>query len=708
MSSAVSFNYHSTAPRIRQRRRQEFATTALALAFEEDTGPKEKTRRGGRVKLMPKVGVEPTLPEENYALNVARLPVPPLRLGSNWQYTPSCCAVNMRLAGNPLFQLGRACYNAARLASGFRLGGGSALRRIKPRYQAKSQSFSHHLLVCRLTGLVVILMLLAAGLALAQPQSSGVYAEAIGQANLRADHSIEAALIGEIRAGTRYPVLGRSAGFPWLLLGERDSDQPKGWVYEELVAVIGNINAVPLTELVVERAQATPIVTIVENATETATPTAITAISTPTPSQFGVSGIVTGEVNIRYGPGVEYPRVGVAFAGDQFAVTAYHTLYPWLRIRYDAAAGGQAWIARDLLETSGNIFNTPAISQTRFTLPPLTPTPVAVRASGINGEQALPLSAGLLNLANELWRLFLEAGFDPQTSRFGALFVLDLASGEAFTFGDDFAFSGTSLNKVAILAKLYQRLDTPPPIDTATDILNTMICSENAATNRLLSLIGDGNAYVGAEAVTAFLTQIGLSRSFLTAPFTTFGTPEAPPHPVLLPQTDADQIKADADLSNQLTVSEIGSLLANVYQCAYGDGGTLVQNFAEAVDARECRQMLHVMSNNTVDALLKSGVPADTRVAHKHGWIPDTHGNAALFYTAGGDYVVSMMLFQPEWLNFQESLPLFSEVSRRIYNYYNPEQPQASGREWNIPDVNSCNYFGHPLVADLLQWTWDT
>ena len=29
---------------------------------------------------MPKVGVEPTLPKGNYALNVARLPVPPLRL----------------------------------------------------------------------------------------------------------------------------------------------------------------------------------------------------------------------------------------------------------------------------------------------------------------------------------------------------------------------------------------------------------------------------------------------------------------------------------------------------------------------------------------------------------------------------------------------------------------------------------------------------
>ena len=58
-------------------------------------------------------------------------------------------------------------------------------------------------------------------------------------------------------------------------------------------------------------------------------------------------------------------------------------------------------------------------------------------------------------LANELWNLLLENDFDPQTSRFGALFFMDLASNEAFTFGDEYAFSGTSLNKIAILVKLY-------------------------------------------------------------------------------------------------------------------------------------------------------------------------------------------------------------------------------------------------------------
>src|SRR5437763_7852083 len=33
---------------------------------------------------MPKVGIEPTLPEGNRILSPARLPVPPLRLGRSW------------------------------------------------------------------------------------------------------------------------------------------------------------------------------------------------------------------------------------------------------------------------------------------------------------------------------------------------------------------------------------------------------------------------------------------------------------------------------------------------------------------------------------------------------------------------------------------------------------------------------------------------
>ncbi len=549
------------------------------------------------------------------------------------------------------------------------------------------------------------LLLTLASLALAQ-QPSGITAQALGQANLRAGDNINSALIGEITAGTAYPVLGRSQFYPWLLLGSPGTTSPIGWVYETLVALSGNLDQVPVSHLKLNDEPATATATSTAYPSPSAPPEAnpsLDTTSTPGPAGFGVSGEVVGEVNIRYGPGIDYPRVGVARAGQEFAVTGYHTQFPWVRIYFESLPNKQAWIARDLLRINGDLFSAPAISQTRLNLPPLSATPPAI--SGGLGE-GVPLSTGFRILADHLWNLVLERGFDPQTSRFGALFVLDLGSGEAFSFGDDIAFSGTSINKIAILTALYTQLEAPPSISLATDIANTMICSENVATNRLLSLLGGGNTYYGADAVSDFYEELGWSRSFITAPFTTIGTPEPPPGPINLPKTSADQVKANPDLSNQMTVSETGALLGGIYRCAYREDGPLIESFGNRLEPRECRQILHVMSNNTVDALLKAGAPAGTRVAHKHGWIADTHGNAALFFTPGGDYVIVMMLYQPEWLNFQESLPLIAEVSRRVYNYFNPEAPQLEIRDGYIPEAGSCDYKGDPLVIDIMQPVW--
>ena len=533
----------------------------------------------------------------------------------------------------------------------------------------------------RLSIALTALFLFCAALSLAQQPA--VTAQALGQANLRAADSIDSQLIGEIRAGVSYPVLGRSQFYPWLLLGEPGANTPKGWVYEALVTVSGNIQALPFSDL-----------------TLTASTPAAPPAPDDAPSIFSVTGETTGEVNIRYGPGIEYPRLGVAFAGERHQITGYHTQRPWVRIRFADSPNQQAWIARGLLNISGRLDSAPAIAQLPANLPALTATPSVISASGQTA-----LGPAFEALGNDLWHLTLEHGFDPATSRFGALFMMDLQSGQALSFGDDFAFSGTSINKIAILAALYQTLSEPPAMDTAVDIANTMICSENAATNRLLSRIG-GDPYTGAEAVTELYRRLGLPRSFLVAPFTTVGTPEPPPRPIVFPQTSADQTRANPDAANQMTVADVGALLAHAHQCAYQESGALIDLFGGDIQPRECRQMLHVMSSNTVDALLKAGAPANLRVAHKHGWIPDTHGSAALFFTPGGDYVIVMMLFQPTWLNFQQSLPLIAEVARRVYNHFNPDQPQNAIREGFIPEVDSCNYRGDPLIADLMQPSW--
>ncbi|MCS6835128.1 MAG: serine hydrolase [Anaerolineae bacterium] len=561
--------------------------------------------------------------------------------------------------------------------------------------------------------LISLALLIGASLLLAQ---SNVTAEAIGQANVRASVGVDALKVGEISSGTRYPVIGRSEFFPWVLIADPVTLRPLGWVFQDLVTIQGNLNSVPLSSQVIDpNALPTPMPTLAIPALTLptspilATPSATPAQPTPTLAS-NVIGTVKGEVNIRYGPGINYPRLGVAQAGERFAIVGYHTQFPWAQVAYANSPNGRAWIALDLLEVQGNIFSQPAISDAVLNLPTLTPTPSVITSVSIDGQQAVAISPSFAALGNQLYDLFLRGKFDPATSRFGALFLMDLQTGETLTFGDNIAFSGTSVMKIAILARLYGTLSAPPDERTATDIANTMICSENGATNRLLALIGSGDEWNGALEVTRFMNVLGLESSFITSPYIVDPSrPPVPPRPIPIPTTSADQKRANPDFSNQTTVSEMGLLLASMYQCAYQDRGPLIENpaLAGAYEPRECRQMLHVMSNNTVDALLKAGVPVETRVAHKHGWIADTHSNAAIFFTPNRDYIMVAFMHQPSWLNFAESLPIIAESSRQVYNYYNPQAPQPAVRAGFIPEAPTCNFANTPLILDLRQPVWD-
>lgn len=550
-------------------------------------------------------------------------------------------------------------------------------------------------------------------------QDTGVRAEAQNTVNLRSYPGLETEVLGQMQVNLQYVVLGRHAQFPWILLGDSVTLQAIGWVFQDIVFITGDLNTIPFSDIRVSNAAPTAT-TISIQATQAATIVMTAQVSTPiaiATQAFTVAGTAQGEINLRYGPGTEYPRVGVAQAGERFQITAYHTQFPWIQIRYDNSPTGFAWVAIDLLVTEGDIYSTNRISTTIFNQPTLTPTPAVVQSNaGGLSDAGVPVSPELAALGNRLFSLALNLGFDPETNQFGSLFILDLQTGDAITFGNNVAYSGTSVNKLSILATLYGTLDGPPSPALATDIANTMICSENTATNRLIATIGDGDEWLGAEHVTAFMRTAGLENSFLLSPYTTDPeNPPLPPAPIPVPQTNVNQQIAFPEPYNQITVSDMGWLLTAIYQCAYQDSGALLENFPEGTyEPRECRQMLHVMSNNTVDSLLKSGVPADTRFAHKHGWTDPTHTNAGIFFTPGGDYIVTMALQSNRldatgnrYLSFGQTLPLFAETSRQIYNYFNPDAPMSAIRESYIPLPEECNYEGSTLVGDIMQSTWD-
>jgi len=531
-------------------------------------------------------------------------------------------------------------------------------------------------------------------------QTSPATAEAVGQANLRSAPSLDSEVVGQIAVGTRYPILGRSALYPWLLLGNADSSAPLGWVFRDLVTTQGDLIAVPVNESALGNLPAAPLpsptpatMVTTPNPAFTSAPALPTATLPPTALPSAVTGTVLGEVNIRYGPGTEYERVGVGFAGETFTIVARHTQFEWVQITYPASPTGRAWVATNLLEITGNLDNVQPISQTTFNLPTLTPTPSPVDAI-TNG---VPASAEFRALGDRIWDRMLAQGFDPATSRLGAFYLKNLETGETLTLGDQFAFSGVSINKISIYTALYGILDNPPNDALAVTIAESMICSEPISSNELLALIGDGNPYTGANRVSDFLLALGLEHTFIYTPYSNdrFITPQAPQTRT----TDADQRSAQPDPYNQMTISEMGSLLDSIYQCGYGTTSPLLTNFDGRYTATECRQMLNTMNFNRIGNFIESGTAAGMVVAHKHGWIEDTHGDAGIVMTPGGNYVFAMVLHNPIVLEFADSEAVIEESAREIYNYFNPESPLISVRPPDVAGV--CNLLGNPAISDM-------
>ncbi len=557
--------------------------------------------------------------------------------------------------------------------------------------------------------LIVTLATLCAAVlpALAYFQATGVTAEAIVQANVRAIPDVSGELVGEITAGTRYNVLGRSEFYPWLLIANPADGQPMGWVFMELVNVTGDASAVPVSTAEVGANGFTPAPSASPDAAAPSDDPAISPTPGPTaqPTRApAVTAVILGEINVRYGPGVDFPRVGVADVGDQFTIVQTHTQLPWVEIEYPDAPNGLAWVASDLIEVQGDLASLPSTSSTQFNLPTLTPTNSPIQVAAGLQATPVPLSSPFRALGDQMWQIMLDGQFDPATSRLGALFLMDLQTGEAVSFGSDTAFSGMSLSKIAILTRWYMDRDIPADNDEAITIAEAMICSENISTNELLADIGGGNPFTGAIEVTNMMQDLGLSNTFLTAPFA--NDPYITPQPAIIPQTTANQQRAEPDPYNQITVNELGGLLASVYQCAYQDSGVLLSTFPDQYTPVECRQILRAMSDNKIDALFESGVPLETRVAHKHGWIDDTHGDAAVIFTPGGDYVLVSVVHNPVWMDFGESFPLLAEISRTAYNYFNPDAPYPEIREGD--GAEQCHLLGNPLIQELQSSTLDS
>lgn len=264
-----------------------------------------------------------------------------------------------------------------------------------------------------------------------------------------------------------------------------------------------------------------------------------------------------------------------------------------------------------------------------------------------------------------------------------SVFIMDLDSGEEIAINADVPVSGMSIVKVPIALEVFRALEGGLSAEQSKLISETLVVqSGNFSANLLLDIVaGEDNAYLGADIVTESMQRLGLANTFIAVPY------EEQPRPgratYETPANSVEDLTTQPDPAMQTTAEDMGALLAMVYHCAQNGGGALIAAYEDQITQEECQAVVDFMKLNHIGSLIEEGVPPDTEVAHKHGWIGDTHGDAGIVFTPAGNYVLVMYMFKPEWLEWEISSPLMADISRATYNYFNFDNPYLNGFQVN-------------------------
>ncbi len=284
--------------------------------------------------------------------------------------------------------------------------------------------------------------------------------------------------------------------------------------------------------------------------------------------------------------------------------------------------------------------------------------------------------------------IFLKSIIDQnQFDGIADVYFLDLQTGEALHFASqsgndipvnpDISFGASSTIKIPIMVTTFVNYNSQ--LDDATSgYLQQMIAqSDNSASDALMQGF-DKN--LGPLIVTKTMQKLGLGNTFLGGYF----YPGAPLLQIFnTPANSRSDVNTDPDIYNQTTPSDMAMLLEDIYQCSQNGGGALMAAFPGQITQAACQKMIQTLTEDKVGALIQTGVPEGTVVAHKHGWVTDLSGvthtvsDAALIYSPGGSYILTIYVYHPVQIIWEYPDThlginhMYADLSRAVYNYMN-------------------------------------
>jgi beta-lactamase class A len=240
-------------------------------------------------------------------------------------------------------------------------------------------------------------------------------------------------------------------------------------------------------------------------------------------------------------------------------------------------------------------------------------------------------------------------------------------SGQNLSITPDIAFTASSTIKIPIMVSVFRHFSSRIDDQLGTELKDMIALSNNDAADALMEALDKTR---GPLVVTETMQALGLENTFINGYF-------YPGAGVLkfynTPANQRTDINTDPDTYSQTTPSDMGMLLEDIYLCSQNGGSSLVAVFPGQIDQAACQQMVQYLHEDKLGALIQAGVPEGTIVAHKHGWDINLtqYSDAGIVYTPGGNYVLTIYVYNPGGGDWSQVSPMYAELSRAIYNYFN-------------------------------------
>jgi len=308
------------------------------------------------------------------------------------------------------------------------------------------------------------------------------------------------------------------------------------------------------------------------------------------------------------------------------------------------------------------------------------------RTAVLSYQQSIASRPTIQNLEILLQQNITVTGFDGVIG----IYMLDLQNGQEIHFAmdrgelipvnPDVAFTSSSTVKIPIMVSYFIKYGAPALDDeTSNTILDMIRKSENPPADRLMNAL---DSFRGPLIVTEDMKKIGLENTFLAGFFCSAESPCPLLQRISTPANQRIDVSTDPDVFNQTTPSDSGMLLADIYQCAESGGGALIAAYPQTITPEICQRMIDFLAADKIGVLIEAGVPEGTRVAHKHGWISEPSSgviknisDAAIVYTPGGNYVLSIYAYHPVQTIWEPVSTMFAQLSQAVYNFYNLPTP---------------------------------